>query len=98
MAADSERPEAPRFWPRAISNSIWLSADRLVRGAFNLAVLIGIGRCLGPGLYGLYSYALAFVAVFAAGKAQKPPRARTDCRPVLRPIIIRGSTERSSRP
>ena len=66
MAADSERPEAPRFWPRAISNSIWLSADRLVRGAFNLAVLIGIGRCLGPGLYGLYSYALAFVAVFAA--------------------------------
>ena len=66
MAVDSDHAAAPRFWPRAISNSIWLSADRLVRGAFNLAVLIGIGRFLGPELYGLYSYALAFVAIFAA--------------------------------
>ena len=66
MAAEADRSAPPRFWPQAISNSVWLSADRMVRGAFSLAVLIGIGRFLGPELYGLYSYAIAFVAIFAA--------------------------------
>jgi len=66
MASDPDRPSPSRFWPRALSNSIWLSADRLVRGAVNLTVLICIGRFLGPELYGLYSYAVAFVAIFVA--------------------------------
>jgi len=66
MAPDSAPPSPPRFWHLAISNSIWLSADRLVRGALNLVVLICLGRFLGPELYGLYSYAIAFVAIFAA--------------------------------
>ncbi len=54
------------FWRRAARNSVWLSADRLVRGALSLGVLVCLGRFLGPERYGLYSYALAFVAVFAA--------------------------------
>ena len=66
MSVDAKRPSPPRFWQGAISNSIWLSADRLARGAVNLAVLICLGRFLGPEQYGLYSYAIAFAAIFAA--------------------------------
>ncbi len=55
-----------RFWRSAILNSIWLSADRLIRGAFSLVVMICIGRFLGPEQYGLYSYAIAFVTIFTA--------------------------------
>ena len=66
MDPDRSRPAAAPFWREALANSAWLSADRLIRGLVNLAVLVCLGRFLGPELYGLYSYAIAFVVVFTA--------------------------------
>lgn len=66
MAPDPGAPASPGFWREALANSAWLSADRLARGVFGLAVMIGIGRFLGPERYGQYSYAVAFVTIFTA--------------------------------
>lgn len=66
MAPDPDGARPAHFWRQAIQNSFWLSVDRLVRGVTSLVVLICLGRFLGPELYGLYSFAVAFVAIFAA--------------------------------
>jgi len=66
MRTDGPPSATTGFWQRAVSNSAWLTVDRLIRGGLNLVVLICIGRFLGPERFGVFSYALAFVAIFTA--------------------------------
>jgi polysaccharide transporter, PST family len=47
-------------------NAFWLIADKVVRLALGLAILAWVARYLGPEQYGTLSYAIAFVALFAA--------------------------------
>lgn len=49
-----------------MSNTGWLFGDHAVRMAVGLFVSIWMARYLGPGEFGLFSYALAFVALFAS--------------------------------
>ena len=45
------------------ANSLWLLADRLLRMTVGLFVGVWVARYLGPGDFGLLSYAIAFVAL-----------------------------------
>ncbi|MCK5294323.1 MAG: flippase [Arcobacteraceae bacterium] len=47
-------------------NTSWLFAERILRIVVSLFVGIWIARYLGPEQYGLFSYALSFVGLFAA--------------------------------
>ena len=47
-----------------VTNTAWSLVDRVMRMAAALAVSIGIARHLGPSGFGLYNYAIAFVALF----------------------------------
>jgi O-antigen/teichoic acid export membrane protein len=49
-----------------IRNSGWLFADNVVRMGVGLFVGVWVARYLGPEQYGLFSYALAFVALFSS--------------------------------
>ncbi len=49
-----------------ISNTGWLFADRILRMIVGMFVGVWLARYLGPEQFGLYSYALAFVALFGA--------------------------------
>lgn len=64
-------PEFGRKWlngrqqlQQAIGNSGWLMFEKLLRMAVGLFVNVWIARYLGPGNFGLLSYALAFAALF----------------------------------
>ncbi|BDT66247.1 hypothetical protein os1_04060 [Comamonadaceae bacterium OS-1] len=46
------------------TNSAWLVLDRLVRAALTLTVGAWIARAYGPSIYGEYTYAITFVALF----------------------------------
>src|SRR5258706_4647144 len=48
-----------------ITNTGWLLSDRVVRMGVGLVVGVWIARYLGPGQFGLLSYAGAFVALFS---------------------------------
>jgi PST family polysaccharide transporter len=50
----------------ALGNTIWLVSDRLLRLGVGLFVSVWIARYLGPEQYGLWSYALAFSALFTS--------------------------------
>ncbi len=50
---------------RLIGNTGWLFADRVFAMGLNILIGIWLARYLGPDQYGLYSYALAFVALFS---------------------------------
>lgn len=60
LARIHERP----WWRKTIANIGWLFVDRLLALAAGLAVGVWVARYLGPVQYGLYSYALAFEALF----------------------------------
>jgi len=45
-------------------NSAWLLADRMIRLGLGLLINIWMARYLGPERFGLFNYALAFVALF----------------------------------
>lgn len=47
-----------------LANTGWLFADRILRMGVGLFVGVWIARYLGPEQFGLYSYALSFVALF----------------------------------
>lgn len=47
-------------------NLNWLFADKIVRLVGGLFVGVWVARYLGPDLFGVFSYALAFVAMFGA--------------------------------
>jgi O-antigen/teichoic acid export membrane protein len=49
---------------KAVGNSGWLFADRILRIGIGLVIGVWLARYLGPNQYGLYSYALAFTALF----------------------------------
>jgi PST family polysaccharide transporter len=50
---------------KLIGNTGWLFADRILRMAVGLVVSVWIARYLGPDDFGLFNYALAFVALFS---------------------------------
>lgn len=50
---------------RIISNTGWQFADNVIRMGVGLLIGIWVARYLGPEQFGLFSYALAFVALFA---------------------------------
>ncbi|RPI35591.1 MAG: flippase, partial [Nitrospiraceae bacterium] len=54
------------YLQNVISNTGWQFADNLLRMGVGLFVGIWVARYLGPGQYGLFSYALAFVALFSS--------------------------------
>lgn len=49
-----------------LGNSGWMASERLARLALGMPVTILIARHLGPESFGLLSYTIAFVAIFAA--------------------------------
>jgi O-antigen/teichoic acid export membrane protein len=51
---------------KTISNTGWLFFDKIFRMGVGLFVGAWVARYLGPEQYGLFSYALAFVALFSA--------------------------------
>jgi O-antigen/teichoic acid export membrane protein len=48
-----------------LANTIWLLVDKILRMVVGLVVVIWIARYLGPDQFGIYNYALAFVALFS---------------------------------
>lgn len=50
---------------KILSNTSWLFADRLLRLFLGLTVGVWVARYLGPEQFGVYNYALAFVALFS---------------------------------
>lgn len=50
---------------KIVGNTGWLFADRILRMGVGLLVGAWVARYLGPAQFGLYNYALAFVALFA---------------------------------
>jgi O-antigen/teichoic acid export membrane protein len=52
-------------WPRYFENTSWLLAGRVVQVIAALIAGILLTRYLGPDQFGIYSFALSFVALFA---------------------------------
>jgi PST family polysaccharide transporter len=50
---------------KIIANTGWLFVDKFVSLVFGLLVGALVVRYLGPARYGIYNYAVAFVALFA---------------------------------
>jgi O-antigen/teichoic acid export membrane protein len=61
----SKRLEGRRNLQNIIGNTGWLFADKIVRLGVGLFVGVWIARYLGPAQYGIFSYAQAFVSLFA---------------------------------
>jgi O-antigen/teichoic acid export membrane protein len=56
-----------RVWLQsAVSNTGWQFADNILRMVVGLVVGVWLARYLGPGPFGMLSYALAFVLLFTA--------------------------------
>lgn len=49
---------------KIIGNTAWLFADRIMRLIFGLLIGVWVARYLGPDRYGIFNYAIAFVALF----------------------------------
>ncbi|MBP9134877.1 MAG: flippase [Saprospiraceae bacterium] len=47
-------------------NTIWLVADKGIRVSMSLLVGVWVARYFGPVNYGVYSYSIAFIAIFSA--------------------------------
>lgn len=60
------RLEGRQTLRRVIGNTGWLLADNVLRMGVGLVVSAWVARYLGPEQFGLYSYAVAFVALFAS--------------------------------
>lgn len=58
--------EGRHILQKAISNVGWLFADNVVRMGVGLFVSVWVARYLGPAKFGIYNYAIAFVALFGA--------------------------------
>lgn len=59
------RLEGRTYLQNVISNTGWQFADKIVRMGVNLLVGIWLARYLGPEQFGIFSYALALVALVA---------------------------------
>jgi O-antigen/teichoic acid export membrane protein len=66
------RPQVPVGAATVVSNrlvatnSAWLIGDKLVRLGLGLLVTVWLARHFGPETFGLWNYAIAFVAIFGA--------------------------------
>jgi polysaccharide transporter, PST family len=49
-----------------IANTGWLVADRIVRMAIGLVVVVWVARYLGPAQFGTFNYAVAFTSLFGS--------------------------------
>lgn len=49
---------------KIVDNTAWLMVDRMVRMGLGLIVGVWIARYLGPAQYGIFSFAVSFVALF----------------------------------
>lgn len=54
------------YLQQVMGNTAWLVGDRVVRMGISLIVGVWVARYLGPGDFGLFSYAIAFSTLFAA--------------------------------
>jgi len=61
-----EKIEGREYLQNVVSNTGWVFADNILRMGVGLFVGVWFARYLGPGQYGLFSYALAFVTLFSA--------------------------------
>ena len=59
-----ERLEGRNMLQKVISNTGWLFADKIIRMGVGLFVGVWIARYLGPEQFGIFNYAIAFVALF----------------------------------
>jgi O-antigen/teichoic acid export membrane protein len=50
---------------RYLSNASWLLCEKILRMSVGLFVSIWVTRYLGPDQFGLYSYVISFVGIFA---------------------------------
>jgi len=64
-AAIRAKVEGRVYLQNVISNTGWQFADNILRMGVGLAVGIWVARYLGPDQFGLFSYALALVSLFA---------------------------------
>src|SRR5450830_791997 len=55
---------AHQGFQRYLSNASWMFAERILRLIAGLFVGVWVARYLGPEQFGVFSYALAFVAIF----------------------------------
>lgn len=60
-----EKVEGRAYLQNVVTNTAWLFADNLLRMGIGLVVGVWLARYLGPEQFGLFSYALAFVALFS---------------------------------
>src|SRR5262245_28757391 len=51
---------------RYFLNTTWMMSEQVLRLLVGLAVGVYVARFLGPSRYGIYSYAVAFTAIFGA--------------------------------
>jgi O-antigen/teichoic acid export membrane protein len=51
---------------RVLANSAWLIGDKLLRLGLGLVVTVWMARHFGPATFGVWNYAIAYVAIFAA--------------------------------
>jgi len=58
--------EGRAYLQNVVNNTTWQFGDNILRMAVGLVVGVWLARYLGPEQFGLFSYALAFVALFAA--------------------------------
>lgn len=59
------RVEGRQYLQNVISNAGWFFADNVLRMGVGLLLGIWLARYLGPGKFGLFSYALAFAYLFS---------------------------------
>lgn len=53
-------------WKRIVQNATWLVIEKVFKLGIGLGIAIWMARYLGPDLYGQFSFAEAFTALFAA--------------------------------
>jgi len=62
----SEQIRSNEALRKILYNTSWLFADRIIRMGIGVIVIVWIARYLGPEQFGIYNYAIAFVALFTA--------------------------------
>jgi len=60
------RLEGRHSLQQAVGNMGWLLLDKAIRLGMAFVIIVWLARYLGPQQFGIYSYALAFVAIFNA--------------------------------
>ena len=64
IRAAFDRLAAHEGFRRYFSNTLWMFSEQILRMIAGVLVGIWVARYLGPGQFGLFSYAVAFVSIF----------------------------------